>query len=237
MKYNNPKLQQALADRYVVGLMAKGSRQRFERLMRHDGTLRRRVNLTEQRWNRLAYAVPPVVVPDTVWDGIQQRLFTANELDTHRQQRRQNTLISWRGWAIAASFVCCVMAGYLFTQHSTPPVQSYIAVINNTNQQAAWYLKIDPAGQSLKVEALSRQALPANRTFELWMIPDNNPTPVSLGLLRPDGITQLQQPTDLFSAFTKPAVYAITIEPIGGSPTGQPTTTPVYSGDILRTSL
>ncbi len=68
---------------------------------------------------------------------------------------------------------------------------------------------------------------PDGSSYEMWHLPEGATTPVSLGLLPQKAIARqkiIAGEGDLF---------AISLEPMGGSPTGQPTQ-PVYHGTVVR---
>ena len=68
----------------------------------------------------------------------------------------------------------------------------------------------------------------AGRTLELWALPPGQP-PRSLGLLAMQGVTTLSWPAGLAGV----QQLAVSLEPPGGSPTGQPTGPVVLSGSVL----
>src|SRR5207302_2306107 len=69
------------------------------------------------------------------------------------------------------------------------------------------------------------------RAMELWLIPPGD-RPHSLGLIAPGQPVRLTVPPDLAARMTTDAVLAVTLEPPGGSPTGQPTSAPIASGKL-----
>jgi anti-sigma-K factor RskA len=69
------------------------------------------------------------------------------------------------------------------------------------------------------------------RDFELWMIVGEN-APVSMGVI-PDGATaHIEIGPDAMAMLASGAVLAVSLEPAGGSPTGQPTGPVVAAGDL-----
>jgi len=74
---------------------------------------------------------------------------------------------------------------------------------------------------------------PAGRDFELWFIADNNP-PVSLGVLPRAAEGTLSVPQATGSRIDESSVFAISIEPVGGSPTGAPTSPAIAVGKIIH---
>lgn len=63
--------------------------------------------------------------------------------------------------------------------------------------------------------------LPEDRQMQVWTLPSAETGPVSLGLLTGAGVADLDPPR--LPAPTDGQLYEITLEPLGGSPTGRPT--------------
>ncbi len=70
-------------------------------------------------------------------------------------------------------------------------------------------------------------AAPSGNSYEMWTIPAGATKPVSLGLLPPGPDARAD-----FSA-SDGQIFAISLEPPGGSPTGQPTL-PLFHGKLAR---
>jgi len=74
-------------------------------------------------------------------------------------------------------------------------------------------------------------AADATRVPELWLIPaDGKPRP--LGILRADRAVTITIPPALVPHATSNAVLAVSLEPQGGSPTGQPTGPVIATGKL-----
>jgi anti-sigma-K factor RskA len=70
--------------------------------------------------------------------------------------------------------------------------------------------------------------------FELWVKLADRPTVDSLGLISADGIVTLDLSEELANAIASAEFLGVSVEPPGGSPTGQPTTTPSYAGTLVQ---
>jgi anti-sigma-K factor RskA len=70
------------------------------------------------------------------------------------------------------------------------------------------------------------------RAIELWIIPAGQSRPRSLGLIQSGEPIRLDLPPDLAGAATAGATLAVSLEPPGGSPTGQPTGPVIASGKL-----
>lgn len=71
----------------------------------------------------------------------------------------------------------------------------------------------------------------ADHSAELWVIPADG-TPHSLGVLHTRGVTALALSPDNRRRIAAGAVLAVTVEPVGGSPTGLPTGPVVAKGAL-----
>jgi len=73
------------------------------------------------------------------------------------------------------------------------------------------------------------------RSLELWLIPAGpNQRPHSLGLIQPGQPIRLELPRDLIGRVTPDATLAVSVEPPGGSPTGQPTGPVIAAGKLTN---
>lgn len=70
-----------------------------------------------------------------------------------------------------------------------------------------------------------------DRTAQLWVIPTGG-VPHSLGLLSPHGRTELTLDAESRARIAAGATLAVSIEPVGGSPTGLPTGPVVATGAL-----
>ena len=78
-----------------------------------------------------------------------------------------------------------------------------------------------------------RPPKPAKAT-ELWIISDRLPQPRSLGVIGVNDFTTGSQQLANFDAdMIRSGTYAVTVEQEGGSPTGAPTTPPIFTGRLV----
>lgn len=69
--------------------------------------------------------------------------------------------------------------------------------------------------------------------MELWLVPGSGMTR-SLGIFQPGENGELVIPADLRSQVADGATLAVSLEPFGGSPTGQATGPVIASGPLHR---
>ena len=70
--------------------------------------------------------------------------------------------------------------------------------------------------------------------WELWMLPDGNKPPRSLGLINTHETQVVDLPEDLRGLLNRAAGMAMSLEPAGGSKTGAPTGPVLASGKCVK---
>ena len=114
---------------------------------------------------------------------------------------------------------------------TVPSPVTYVVVITDDAQaRASWVLSATATGQELRVTTLTPQPLPLDRTFQLWVKLPGAIAVHPVGLLPAAGGTTLPVPEPLVPKLAQAEKFGVSIKPPGESPTGQPTTTPLYHG-------
>jgi anti-sigma-K factor RskA len=86
--------------------------------------------------------------------------------------------------------------------------------------------------RTLRVRPLAPVTVPPGRALELWALPASG-NPIALGLVDAEAgaVLTLATPSDALLAGAKG--LAVSLEPPGGSPTGQPTGPILWTGAIV----
>ncbi len=167
---------------------------------------------------QLAKGLRPIRPPAHVWQGIRLRLNLSRG-----QPRRPG-----RALAIAASVLLIAgLSALLYWRSTGPGKLSEVATIATPAGTQLWEVDVYSASGRLIMHTSQVPAHPADRDFELWALPAGG-KPVSLGVMPQGGTTQHSLTTVQKQALANSAQVAITVEQMGGSPTGQPTTTPIF---------
>ena len=221
MNYQTPERRRALAADYAIGLMPPTARKRFEHLLLDDGALRAEL----ARWqNHLTLLTEPLVeqpVPEHVWQAVVARI-EPQTLHVPLKRPFWNWL---RLGAVACSLLIVLTTGLLYNRDS---VQYQATLLSGTAQPG---LRIEAHADYLKVQPLELAAVQAGRSLELWAIPVEG-KPVSLGLIPSDGDGRITLGQSQQQLLKVPVVLAVSLEPQGGSPTGQPTGPVLYQGPL-----
>ncbi|AXI63878.1 anti-sigma factor [Pseudomonas kribbensis] len=221
MNYQTPALRRALAADYAIGLMAAPARRRFEQLLLEDAALRAELAHWQESLASLTETLPEVPVPERVWHGVTARI-EPQELHVPEKRPFWNWL---RVTAALASIVVLVFLGSLYTHDDA----RYRATLLSADAQPA--LKVEAHDDYLQVEPLTLAAVDPQRSLELWAIPADG-KPISLGVIPAGGKGKVELSGAQKALIGKPIALAVSLEPKGGSPTGQPTGPVLYQGAL-----
>ncbi|MDX1386954.1 MAG: anti-sigma factor, partial [bacterium] len=96
-----------------------------------------------------------------------------------------------------------------------------------------YLLALNPNNHVMTVQALSPVKLPPHKSLELWMLPGENKTPISCGILPASGRGQMTLPKEMMGILLQSQGLAVSLEPEGGAPEGKPTGPVVYQGKLI----
>jgi len=219
-----PHDEGVLAAEHALGVLDPPEREAAERRELTDPAFASQVEGWRARLAALLDRVAPEEAPDHVWTGIVERL---GDLGNVVELRLRRSLILWRSVSAAAASMAAVMALVAFwprpPEGPTPVMTSEIA---ESKGPIVYVAMMDPAHHRVILQPVSMTSTPG-RSPQLWLIgPDGKP--VSLG------IAEFAKPVELKlnTSPTGAEVLAVSIEPEGGSPTGQPTGPVVATGKL-----
>ena len=229
MNLRDPDRANALAAEYVLGTLRGRARERFERLARTDRALTDAVRTWEERLLPLAEQLPPIAPPARVWAAILARIRGAPAA----RASLWSSLGLWRALASASLATVVVLAAVLLKSAPEVPQGALVVVLAGTDAKPVLVASADRLSRYLSVKPVARVELAADRTLELWMLPDGA-NPRSLGLISATGVARVALPAPADDALRNIPALAVSLEPRGGSPTGLPTGPVLYSGPVQR---
>jgi len=113
------------------------------------------------------------------------------------------------------------------------PSAQYVAVLQKDGGSPAFILTVDAASKNFTVRKVGAAAEPG-KSFELWLISDKLPRPRSLGVIGGADFTARPVLSSYDTDTINTATYAVTVEQAGGSPDGNPHSTPVFTGKLIE---
>ena len=216
-----------LAAEYALGVLGGAERAAAALRVAQDQAFARMVDAWQERLAPWAGEVEETAPPPQVWDRI------AAALPAQAQPRAGlwHSLAFWRGLSLASGALAaaCVAALVYFGTLTQPA--PLLATIDGGGH--SHFVATIDAGRGTVAVVPAAFAADATRVPELWLIPaDGRPRP--LGLLRADRTVTIAIPPALAPHATRDAVLAVSLEPPGGSPTGQPTGPVIASGKLTN---
>jgi len=227
MKLADSSLRDRLAAEYVLGTLRGGARRRFAEMMVLDNGLRDDVARWESHLTPLAERVAPVNAPARVWKNIEARITPATRGSTESWWTRGK--MAFAGFA-AAFLLAFALMPYIQRGEETPMMTAVLE-----DMGVARMIVEQPKSGLLTVRMVKAWKAAPDNSLELWVIAADG-TPRSLGLINnANGDTQLRT-AELDQKLAGGLTFALTKEPKGGSPTGQPTGPVLCKGAIARAS-
>jgi anti-sigma-K factor RskA len=114
------------------------------------------------------------------------------------------------------------------------PSAQYVALLQGQSGGPAFILTVDSGTRNFTVRKVGATPEPG-KSYELWLISDKLPRPRSLGVIGSGDFTVRAVLSSYDSDVINAATYAVTVEQAGGSPNGQPSSAPVFSGKLIET--
>jgi anti-sigma-K factor RskA len=216
------ELPDRLAAEYVLGTLQGGARRRFDALLPAHPALQRAVAGWEARLAPMALRAEAVPPSARAWTGIEARL---GWREGPARARAPLQLRFWRALTALAAIAALMLGVMLKLVPSQPPMIVVLRATSGEPQALVAGLSADR--RELSIQPLQRVALAPRQSLELWALPRAG-APRSLGVIASDRLTGL--PRRELPADTK--ALAVSLEPLGGSPTGAPTGPVLFAGDL-----
>ena len=186
-----------------------------------------------ERWRdhfALLFAgVPEVMAPAGVFENIESKLIGTRTMVPMRSSN------PWKPAALAASVAALLMTAVAFrpvevapVPVATAPMIAAMAATDKSDPHPAIY---DADAGMVKMPG--PMAIPAGRSAQLWAI-EGAKAPKPLGTFRETSPGMYVAKARMGAVIAPGTMLAISIEPIGGSPTGQPTGPVIASGLLTK---
>jgi anti-sigma-K factor RskA len=201
------------------------------------------VEAWERRLAPMFDGVEDVSPPPELWTRIEQAIGgeSAARPDNVVQLRKRERL--WKGYAAGVTALAAGLAlvlGLRVAQPNAPVPQqpgpvseapALVAALATEGGDATLSVTVSSDRRSVLVTP-TRMAAVSGHSHELWLIPASG-TPVSLGVIAPDTPRRHSVPAQFIGEVRAETALAVSVEPVGGSTTGQPTG-PVVASAPLR---
>jgi anti-sigma-K factor RskA len=213
-----------LAAEYVLGVLSGAERRVIDARAAAEPGLAAEIGTWERLLAPLAALVPPVEPPAELWPRLERAIAPAANVVPFPSAR---SVRLWQGATAAAlALAACFAVVAVLPRPPQPVAVAALAPLNGA--APAFVVRVLPGG-GLTIAAVAPAAVPTGRDLELWALPAGATRPTSLGVLPQGGTTVAA------STLTAPGgKLLVSLEPKGGSPTGQPTGSVLYGGTITQ---
>ena len=237
MNLSRPDRQERLdrlAAEFALGTSPPRVRRRLQAVAVHDRVVADAIRAWEQRLAVLAEQVPTVTPPPRVWGRIVSRLgLDASAPPATGAAHWWERLAVWRSIAVASVALIVALGVYDRSRSPVPAAAPIVVVLAGADAKPALIATASRDDRFIMLKSISNTAPAPGRVFELWALPPGNP-PRSLGVIPPGEIVTVPLSLPAREALTDVPSLAVSLEPPGGSTTGQPTGPVLYSGTVER---
>lgn len=212
-----PERIELLAAEYTLGSLKGLARRRFERWMMESARVREEVWFWEEKLGHLGSQVDDTAPPASVWRGIEARLWPKEAANDSTGGWL------WPGWSLVATAAALVLAVILVQQPVPQPDERLSgAIVQADVSDPLWLVSGSEAQRRLSLRPVAATAAQIGKDYELWIVPQDG-QPVSLGVIPVGDTYQVTLDDKTRALLASSRTLAISLEPVGGSPTGAPT--------------
>ncbi|MXP29943.1 hypothetical protein GRI58_14115 [Porphyrobacter algicida] len=216
--------RETMAAEYALGLLEGVELLEARGLMANDSDFSQQVGWWEDRFAPLFVELGEDVPPADLWKRIQAAIDAPappSEAIILRQRLR-----IWQGAATLAALAAVVLAFFTFiTPHSeVGPISQtapLVASLDMGKNKPRIGVTVMPDAKEMLVSTAGIVS-DGKHQHQLWLVPATG-DPRSLGVLTADRENRMAIPPMLSSRLDQGATLAVSVEPMGGSPTGLPT--------------
>ncbi|MEO6517410.1 MAG: anti-sigma factor [Pseudoxanthomonas sp.] len=236
----DPPDDDVLAGEYVLGVLDGAQRRDVEQRIAAEPAFAAEVTHWETQLMLLAQQIAPVPVPAYVWARIGSALgfgAPARKVVVAERSPFWNNVGVWRwlgvgGFATAAVCALALLNVVRVPETSPSPQPPSVAVapvvapmpmattLARDDGKPGFVASVDQRSGRMTITPLD-PVVQAGRVQELWLIPADG-TPRSLGIVSAERAQAGQVPEKWLALLEAGAIFAITLEPPGGGPGGNP---------------
>jgi anti-sigma-K factor RskA len=236
MNYLLPERLERLAREYALGTLAGPARRRFERVLRQAPAAARAVGVWQERLDGLAGAVPAMQPSESLWQGLEERLFAPR-----RPFQWLQGVLSVRalGGAAAGVVLCAALLRLqpgligLEPQSEVLP-QSYVGLLTDSVGKPTVLASSKRQGRLMTVKLLQPVDVPAGSVAQLWALPTDGSPAFPVGVVPGSGTATVALANTSEELFFKVSRLAVSIEASPAGPGDKPSGDFVLSGPCVK---
>ena len=242
MNYLLPERLDRLAREYALGTLAGPARRRFERVLREAPAAVRAVGAWQERLGGLAGAVPAMQPRESLWRGLEQRLFVSAPRTAPRGPLRWLWgVLSVRalGGVLAGVLLCAVLLrlqpGLIGMEPQSEVLpQSYVGLLTDSAGVPTVLASSKRHGRLMTVKLLQPVDIPAGSVAQLWALPADGSGAFPVGVVPGKGTGTVALADTSEKLFFKVSRLAVSIEAAPAKAGDKPTGDFVLSGHCVK---
>ena len=230
-----PDDREELAAEFALGTLSADEQREAEALLASDAAFAGMVKAWERRLIPLALALEPIEAPPRIRGAVMKAIAgDAAGSETVVSWKRKAS--AWRLATVGTSAIAASLAAFILVgKPSGPPTdQRYVAVLQAEGPGPAFLASIDLANGSISVRTMGAVAQPG-KSYELWAVGGGRDKPQSLGVIDATFRIPASKLGKIDPAVLNDTLFAVSLEPEGGSPTSQPTGPVMFTGKLVAT--
>lgn len=237
-----PQGDDLLAGEYVLGVLDADTHRAFAARVPREPVLAREVAAWQHRLAPMLEDIEPVSPPLGMWPRVRTHLGLGATTASNRDGAAGQTplwerLGFWRGFsaaalaATAASLVAVLVVRQPQSQFPRAPHPiTMMTTIAQADGSPAFVAAVDSDACTMLVMPMDAK-VPKDKVPELWVIAADG-VPRSLGVRGTTRADAIVVPASLRDGLLAAATLAVSIEPVGGSPTGAPSGNMIAKGAL-----
>jgi anti-sigma-K factor RskA len=226
--------REGLAAEYVLRTLTHEEHVEAERLIAEHPEFALAVARWEERLSPLAAAVEPAQPPPELLERIVERLDSPRVIGRGEVVALKRRVRIWQGASAAAAALAAALAVAILLDDGAPELSTrYVAALQAGGDSPAFVAVIDVAKGTMAVRQVGAASPEPGRSYELWAIGGGRQQPQSLGLIDASARIPAELLAKPDSSALDETVLAVSLEPKGGSPTGQPTGPVLFTGRLV----
>ncbi len=212
-----------IAAEYVLGVLSESERSAAAARIGNERAFAQLVDEWTRRLSPLDDAYDEVAPPASLWKSVEARLFAPSSAKPAGFWQNLNL---WRGLAFAAMALAAV--SIVPNLRQAPPSAPIVASLQADTGEVRFVALYQPGSDELRISRVKADK-GSDRDFELWLLDDGG-RPLSMGVISGDESVRLKVRPELIARINAGDTFAVSVEPEGGSPTGDPTGPVIAAG-------
>ncbi len=222
------------AAEYVLGTLDATERSAISARRNVDTALDAEIAGWEQRLSPLLEQVGSARPRADLFAAVEQKIESEQILPKASVISLRRQVNIWKTATVGAAAIAASICAFIVSTGTLAPQltgqdQSFVAVFQDNDKLPRFVMSINLERRELTIRPVDA-SLPEGKTYQLWIKQDQlGPKPKSLGLLASKEAPSRKALDQFDPGLLKAATFGISIEPEGGSVTGQPSPGALHS--------